>query len=76
LTAAALEAMPRRERVKVIWSALSPAGRARAWAGLDADQRADAIALLFDATDMDALAGPPRLTPSGVFDRWQRETER
>ena len=72
-----LGSMSRPERVKVIWAALSPAGRARAWAGLNSDQRADVIAVLFDATDLDALATEqPRVTASGVFDHWQRESDR
>jgi hypothetical protein len=50
LTAAELYAMPRRsDRVKVIWAAMSAGARERAWAALSDEQRADAVAILFDA---------------------------
>jgi hypothetical protein len=65
--------MPRRERVKAILDALSPAGRERAWAALDDDQRADAVAVLFDATEERPRERP---TFAGAYDRWQRETDR
>jgi hypothetical protein len=73
LTAARLDRMPRPERVKAIWAALSPAGRERAWAALDDDQRVEALALLFDATEERPRE---RLTFAGAYDRWQREADR
>jgi hypothetical protein len=57
LTAAELYAMPRRrDRVKAIWAAMSPAARERAWRVLSSQQRADALAVLLDASS--AVAAP------------------
>ena len=76
LTAARLDAMPRRsDRVKALWAAMSPAARERAWAALDEDRRVEALAILFDATE-DRRTLPPRMTHSGAYDAWQRETDR
>jgi len=63
LTAAELAAMPRPERVRAIWSALSPAGRERAWSLLDDEQRVDAMAVLLGATDDHAASSSAEALP-------------
>jgi hypothetical protein len=71
LTAAALDRMTRPKRVEALWSEMSPAGRERAWAALDGNRRADAIALLFDAVE---IREPE--TAAGAFHRWQTGADR
>lgn len=73
LTAAALDRMARPDRIAAIWNALSPAGRERAWAALNGDQRLDALAILFDAEELD---GEPPPIFTSAFDAWQRGAER
>ena len=75
LTAAALDRMPRRERVKALWTAMSPDARDRAWAEIAEDARVEVIAILFDARE-DRRTPPPRMTHSSAYDAWQRETDR
>jgi|SRR5829696_7971604 len=53
LIAAELAAMPRPERVRAIWRAMSPGARERTWSGLSDEQRVNAVAVLFDATSAD-----------------------
>ena len=50
VTAVELARLSRPERVRRLWSAMSPAARERAWAGLSTEQRAEAVAVLFGAS--------------------------
>lgn len=79
LTASALDRMSRPERITAIWAALSPAGRDRAWAALDEDQRVDALAILFDAEELDREPPPitfAPVTPASAYDSWERRADR
>ncbi len=66
--------MSRPERITAIWAALSPAGRDRAWAALDEEQRVDALAILLDAAELHAPEAP--VTFASAYDAWQRRAER
>lgn len=48
LTHRTLDALPRRARSRAMWGAMSPAAREQAWARLSPEQRAEAIAVMFD----------------------------
>lgn len=79
LTASAPDRMSRTQRVTTICAALSPAGRDRAWAALDSDKRADLLAILFDAEELNAEPPPitfASVTPASAYDAWQRSADR
>lgn len=71
LTAAALDAMTRPERVWALWAAISPTARERLWGDLFAEQRVNVIAVIFTAREERLL-----VTSSAAIDAWQRRADR
>lgn len=53
---AELNQQPRPERLRRLWAALSPDGRAKAWAEIPVDGRVDVIAACFDAEEVPVAA--------------------